>query len=61
MTTAEFRRQLVALGASFKEGSKHTKIYINGHQSTLPRHAGDIPFGTLRAIIKQLNLEEYFK
>jgi mRNA interferase HicA len=38
MTTAGFKKELRALGARFKEGAKHTKVYLNGRQTTLPRH-----------------------
>ncbi|MEZ5435446.1 MAG: type II toxin-antitoxin system HicA family toxin [Pseudomonadales bacterium] len=39
-----------------KAGSKHDKLYYQGKQSTLPRHKGEIPEGTRRAIVKQLGL-----
>jgi mRNA interferase HicA len=54
---SEFRRWLAEQGATFKEASKHTKVYLNGKQSTLPRHSGDIGEGLRRAILKQLGLE----
>ena len=57
MKSSEFRRQLAAMGATFKEGGRHTKVYLNGHQSTLPRHAAqEIGEGLRRAILKQLGL-----
>ncbi|TAL83314.1 MAG: type II toxin-antitoxin system HicA family toxin [Candidimonas sp.] len=56
MKTSEFKRWLKSQGAEFKEGSNHTKIYLNDKQSTLPRHNGNIPEGTRKAIIKQLGL-----
>lgn len=40
-------------GATFKEGAKHTKVYLNGRQSTIPRHK-EIKEPTAKAIIKQL-------
>lgn len=40
-------------GADFKEGSKHTKVYLNGKQTTIPRHR-EINEITAKAIIKQL-------
>lgn len=57
MKTAEFRKWLVQQGAVFKEGSKHTKVYLNGRQCTLPRHAKEIHEGLRKAILKQLGLE----
>jgi mRNA interferase HicA len=55
MKTSNFKSQLQALGARFEEGAKHTKVYLNGKQSTLPRHTeiGDI---LVRAIRKQLGV-----
>ena len=62
MKTAEFKRQLAALGARFTEGAKHTKVYLNGKQTTLPRHAGhDIGEGLRRAILRQLGVKKESK
>lgn len=36
----EFRRWLSAQGATFKEGTNHTKVYLNGEQTIIPRHPG---------------------
>ncbi|RKR45897.1 type II toxin-antitoxin system HicA family toxin [Paraburkholderia sp. BL17N1] len=45
-------------GATFKEGSNHTKVYPNGKQTTLPRHpSAELKEGTRRAILKQLGLK----
>lgn len=44
-------------GRSFKEGAKHTKVYCNGRQCTLPRHAKEIQEGLRQAILKQLGLK----
>lgn len=49
-------KQLEALGAIFKEGGKHTKVYLNGKQSTIPRHR-EIKENTAKAIRKQLEVE----
>lgn len=57
MKHSEFRRWLAEQGATFKEGSKHTKVYLQGKQTTLPRHHGDIGEGLRKAILKQLGLE----
>lgn len=57
MSYQQFRKWLRSLGAEFSEGSKHTKVYLNGRQCTLPRHqAKEMPEGLRKAILKQLNL-----
>lgn len=57
MKISEFKRWLAAQGAQFVEGSRHTKIYLNGRQSLLPRHPGqELGEGLRRAILKQLGL-----
>ena len=59
MKIAEFKRQLTALGAQFVEGAKHTKVYLNGKQTTIPRHASqDIGEGLRRAILRQLGVKQ---
>lgn len=59
MKISEFRRQLEALGARFEEGTKHTKVYLNGKQTTLPRHASqDLGDGLRRQILKQLAVKQ---
>lgn len=58
MKTSEFRKQLAALGARFTEGAKHTKVYLNGKQTTLPRHGSqEIGEGLRRAILRQLGVK----
>ncbi len=58
MTHDEFRRWLARLGARFVEGTRHTKVYLNGRASTLPRHGRkEIPVGTMNAIKRQLGLK----
>lgn len=57
MKVSEFKRYLASQGAQFVEGSKHTKVYLNGRQTTLPRHPGqEIGEGLRKAILKQLGL-----
>lgn len=57
MKTSEFKRYLAGLGAVFKEGGGHTKVYLNGRQSTLPRHGSqEIGEGLRKAILKQLGI-----
>jgi mRNA interferase HicA len=58
MKVSEFKRRLAALGALFEEGSRHTKVYLNGKQSTLPRHGSqELGEGLRRAILKQLGVK----
>jgi len=38
MKQSEFVRWLAQKGATFKDGSKHLKVYCNGRQTVLPRH-----------------------
>ena len=58
MKMAEFRRWLRQVHqARFEEGAKHTKVYCNGRQSTLPRHASEIREGLRQAILKQLGIK----
>lgn len=58
MKLSEFARWLKSQGVIFKEGKKHTKLFFNGKQSTLPRHAAEINELLRKAIIKQLGLKE---
>lgn len=58
MKQSEFRRWLAEQGVVFKEGSRHTKLYFNGKQSTLSRQpSSELAEGTRRGIIKQLGLK----
>jgi mRNA interferase HicA len=42
----------------FRNGTNHWKLYLNGKQSTLPRHpAQELKEGTRNAILKQLGLK----
>jgi len=54
------RRDLIKflseIGAEFKEGSKHTKCYLNDKQTTIPRHT-EIDENLVKAIKKQLGVE----
>lgn len=55
---SEFKRWLADQGATFKEGSSHTKVYYQGKQTTLSRHPGkEIPEPLRKAIIKQLGMK----
>jgi mRNA interferase HicA len=57
MKTSEFRRFLASRGVQFAEGARHTKLYFNGKQSLLPRHAKELGEGLRKAILKQLNIK----
>ncbi len=56
MKRNEFVRWLASLGATFKEGSSHTKVFLNGKQTVIPRHT-ELKKGTVEGIKKQLNLK----
>ncbi len=58
MKNSEFERWLKSQGVIFKQGKKHTKLFLNDNQSTLPRHAAEINDQLRKAIIKQLGLKE---
>jgi len=57
MKTSQFRRWLLACGVVMVEGARHTKLYYNGRQSVLPRHAAELQKGTMNAIIRQLGIK----
>lgn len=45
-------------GATFVEAQgSNLKVFLNGRQSVIPMHKGDMPVGTLNAILKQLGLK----
>jgi mRNA interferase HicA len=55
---SEFKRWLESQGVEFRNGTNHWKLYLNGKQSTLPRHpAQELKEGTRNAILKQLGLK----
>lgn len=59
MTSKELKRMLAAQGANFTQGKgSHLKVTLNGKKSVIPEHKGDLPAGTLNAILKQLGLKE---
>ncbi|RJG06235.1 type II toxin-antitoxin system HicA family toxin [Noviherbaspirillum cavernae] len=58
MKQSEFKRWLADQGATFKDGSRHLKVYLNGKQTTLPRHPShEIGEGLRQAILRQLGLK----
>ena len=55
---SEFVRWLKLKGATFKEGTNHLKVYLNGKQTILPRHPGkELKTGLVEGVKKQLNLK----
>lgn len=58
MTSAEMKRWLGRQGATFAPGKgSHLRVFLNGRQSVLPMHPGDLPKGTEQNILKQLGLK----
>lgn len=61
MTYRELVRKLSALGCEFKRQSKGShEIWTNPRKNlsaVVPHHPGDIPKGTLSAILKQLGID----
>ncbi|RKG33441.1 type II toxin-antitoxin system HicA family toxin [Acinetobacter guerrae] len=55
MKRTDFIKELEQLGATFKEGGKHTKVYLNGKQSTIPRHR-ELNDMLVKGIRKQLGV-----
>ncbi len=60
MTYSQLSRRLRTLGCEFKRQSKGShEIWHNpraNRSTVVPNHPGDIPKGTLRAILKQLEI-----
>ncbi len=60
MTYRELSRKLRALGCEFRRQSKGShEIWtnpMNKRSAVIPNHPGDIPAGTLAAILKQLDI-----
>jgi len=55
---SEFVRWLSQQGATFKDGSKHLKVYLNGKQTHLPRHpSSELKTGLVQGVKKQLGLK----
>lgn len=58
MKISEFKRWLESQGVTIKNGANHWKLYLNGKQSTLPRHPSkELKEGTRDAILKQLGMK----
>jgi predicted RNA binding protein YcfA (HicA-like mRNA interferase family) len=60
MTYRELTRKLVALGCEFRRQSKGShEIWTNtrnNRSAVIPRHTGDLPAGTVAAILRQLDV-----
>lgn len=58
MKQSEFVRWLKQRGATFEEGTNHTKVKLNGKTSFLPRHpAKELTTGVVEGVKKQLKLK----
>lgn len=40
------------------QGGRHTKVRLSGRFAPVPRHAADLPAGTLRSIRKMLGITQ---
>lgn len=60
MKDTDLIKWLRSLGAEIKPAGSgsHHKIFLNGRQSVISVKRKDIPLGTLKAIVKQLNIEK---
>jgi mRNA interferase HicA len=55
---SEFVRWLAEHGATFKDGTKHLKVYCNGEQTILPRHpAKELKTPLVEGVKKKLKLK----
>lgn len=58
LTAREILKKLTEWGCSTEEGAKHTKVIApDGKYTFVPRHAKDIPIGTLVSIEKQIGIK----
>ena len=58
MKQSEFVRWLAKQGATFEDGRKHLKVYLNGAMSHLPRHpAKELKMPLVEGVKKQLKLK----
>ncbi len=58
MKQSEFVRWLRSQGATFKDGTRHLKVFLNGQQSHLPRHhSAELKTGLVEGVKKQLKLK----
>jgi mRNA interferase HicA len=55
---SEFVRWLTRHGATFEEGTKHLKVYLNGETAILPRHpAKELKMPLVEGVKKRLGLK----
>jgi mRNA interferase HicA len=55
---SEFVRWLADRGATFKDGTKHLKVFCNGEQTILPRHPSqELKKGLVEGVMKRLKLK----
>lgn len=58
MKQSEFVRWLKSHGATFENGTNHTKVTLNGKLSYLPRHPSkELKTGLVEGVKKQLGLK----
>lgn len=58
MKQSEFVRWLSKQGATFKDGTRHLKVYLDGKQSHLPRHpSAELKTGLVEGVKKQLGIK----
>lgn len=58
MKQSEFVRWLSQRGATFQEGAKHLKVFLNDRQSLLPRHPSkELKRGLVEGVKKRLGLK----
>lgn len=61
MTSRELQRRLRRLGATFDRSrgrGAHVMVELRGKRTVLPTYSGDMPSGTVRAVLRQLGLNE---
>ncbi|MBI2911683.1 MAG: type II toxin-antitoxin system HicA family toxin [Chloroflexi bacterium] len=59
MTYAELARRLRALGVTLTRHGRSHDIWeepVSGSTAAVPRHRGEVPTGTLRAILRELGV-----
>jgi mRNA interferase HicA len=55
---SEFVRWLAQQGATFKEGSRHLIVSLNGEKTTIPRHPSkELKKGLVEGVKKKLKLK----
>lgn len=58
MKQSEFVRWLTGHGATFKDGTKHLKVYCNGEMTMLPRHPSkELKQPLIEGVKKKLKLK----